>query len=398
MSVTRFYRFIVLAIAVGLASCTAHRQKDDVENIDIAGTGEVGGIAGDKNLLTGPDADSGAVNPIRIGLLVSKRPDGNDANLSAWHGAELSIKDFNERGGYKGRPVRLVVRSCDGPWGTGSKQAVSLIFNDSVIAILASTDGRNAHLIEQVITKTRVATVSAWATEVTLTQAFVPWFYRCVPNDLQQAMVMADSIYRNGEEVNLTVLYYSDYDSRNAMQTFNKFIEEKGYKLPVQIEYNPDSITADEVISMIRRNETGIVLIFGSSSMPGSLTGDIIEKLKDVLIYSNTWGLYDPALLMRIRMGHNHVNFVAPDISTGKSVSKFQEDFMKDYGYPPDAPAAYAYDGMSIILQSLLKSGPDRQKIRDCLAPIQYTQGVSGPVRFDENGNLLNHPRIIRPY
>ncbi|HLF34327.1 MAG TPA: ABC transporter substrate-binding protein [Cyclobacteriaceae bacterium] len=390
MSFSRIQWVLGLTIGIVWTGCKPAMQNDN------AGDGEARVITGDKNLLTDPDSDSGPINPIRIGLLVSKRPEGNDANLAAWQGAELSINNFNKKGGYKGRPVRLVVRSCDGPWGTGSKQAVNLVYDESVIAVLASTDGRNAHLVEQVITKTRVATVSAWATEVTLTQAFVPWFYRCVPNDLQQAMVLADSIYRNTKDVKVTVLYYSDYDSRNAMQTFNKLIEEKGFRHPEQIEFNPDSISADQVVRKIRRNKAEIVLIFGSSSMPRNYTGDIIGKLKDALIYSNSWGIYDPALIIRIRKGQYPVNFIAPDISSNEAGIKFREDFRNDYGYFPDAPATYAYDGMNILLQSLLISGPDRQKIRDCLATIHYIQGVSGEIRFDEHGNLRDLPRIIR--
>ena len=83
----------------------------------------------------------------------------------------------------------------EGPWGTGSKQAVNLVFDEEVVAMLGSHDGRNAHLVEQVSAKSRVVFLSAWSGDPTLAQAFVPWFFNCVPNDLQQADVLIEEIY-----------------------------------------------------------------------------------------------------------------------------------------------------------------------------------------------------------
>ncbi len=70
-----------------------------------------------------------------------------------------------------------------------------MVFEDEVVAIMGSLDGRNAHLAEQVATKTRIAFLSSWATDMTLSQAFVPWYFRCIPNDQQQASSLIEEIY-----------------------------------------------------------------------------------------------------------------------------------------------------------------------------------------------------------
>ncbi|NQU79931.1 MAG: hypothetical protein HQ543_00240 [Bacteroidetes bacterium] len=120
---------------------------------------------------------------IKIGLLI---PDKEA--LAAKHSAELAIRKANSRGGYSGLPFQLVVRSTEGLWGNGSKDSVSLVFDDEVVAIMGSLDGRNAHLAEQVATKTRLIFLSSWATDMTLSKALVPWYFRCLPNDKQQAI------------------------------------------------------------------------------------------------------------------------------------------------------------------------------------------------------------------
>src|SRR5512133_2520626 len=89
--------------------------------------------------------------PLKIGLLI---PDNE--SLAARQGAELAIRIANQKAGSNGKNFSLVVKSMEGPWGTGSKQAVSLIFDENVCAIMGSHDGRNAHLVEQACTKARV--------------------------------------------------------------------------------------------------------------------------------------------------------------------------------------------------------------------------------------------------
>ena len=131
---------------------------------------------------------------IKIGFLI---PD--QKNLAAKHGAELAIQQANENGRYSGIQFQLIVRSTEGPWGAGSKESVNLVFEDKVLAIIGALDGRNAHLAEQVAAKTKIAFLSTRATDMTLSQAFVPWYFRCVPNDRQQAISLIQEIYKKTE-------------------------------------------------------------------------------------------------------------------------------------------------------------------------------------------------------
>ena len=68
---------------------------------------------------------------VKIGLLIQ-----DSSWTSAVHGAELAISEANKNGGLNGRMFQLVVRSMEGPWGTGSKQAVNLIFEEKVWALI----------------------------------------------------------------------------------------------------------------------------------------------------------------------------------------------------------------------------------------------------------------------
>src|SRR5664280_296593 len=170
---------------------------------------------------------------VKIGLLIS---DNN--SLSAVHGAEMAIRKANEQGGYRNKPFQLVVRSMEGPWGTGSNQAVSLIFEDNVCALMSSGDGRNGHLIEQVAAKTRIVYLSSWASDPTLAEAFVPWYFSCAPTDIQQADALIEEIYDKRKLTKIVAVSGNDYDSKLALENFVKQTKLEGKTDPLQLLYD----------------------------------------------------------------------------------------------------------------------------------------------------------------
>ncbi len=135
--------------------------------------------------------------------------------------AELAIQEANERGGFKGIPFQLVVRTTEGPWGAGSKESVALVYENDVRAIVGSLDGRNAHLAEQVAAKSHLVYLETRATDPTLSQAYVPWFIRNVPNDNQQAMAILDLIGEEGAG-NTAILVSESYDTRYAVKSLTE--------------------------------------------------------------------------------------------------------------------------------------------------------------------------------
>ena len=56
------------------------------------------------------------------------------------------------------------------------------------------------------------------------------------------------------------------------------------------------------------------------------------------------------------------------------------------YGSRPGPVAAYAFDGMNLIIESIKKAAPDKEKVRIEMANIQY-EGVTGMIQFDDKGN-----------
>ena len=327
---------------------------------------------------------------IKIGFLI---PDQN--KLSAKHGAELAIKKANENGGYSGNPFQLIVRSTEGPWGAGSKESVNLVFEDEVLAIIGSLDGRNAHLVEQVAAKTKIAFLSTRATDMTLSQAFVPWFFRCVPNDRQQAISLIQGIIRSNKAENIATISTGDYDSKHAVDAFLKVVDSMNIAKPKQFFAESSGNNFYEILNEIENSDVTSIVLFGDYSFASKIV--LAKKQRNMLqpIFGSLSVLYNQK--------ESDVSFdIFDDVIvissnhwfTDEGVA-FQKEFEKTFGYKPSVAAAFAYDGVNIIIEAIKNAGPDRDKIIGRLAKIKYRGGVTGNIQFDVNGNRVGNPKLL---
>lgn len=321
---------------------------------------------------------------IRIGLLIT-----DNKSLAARHGAELAIMEANRKGGYNGHSFELVVRSMEGSWGTGSKQAVNLIFEEQVCAILGSHDGRNAHLAEQVAVKARIVFLSAWATDPTLSQAFVPWFFNCIPNDIQQADNLIDDIY-NRKKINTVVLVAdSSYDSSVAVKSFIKRVRAAGEREPVQLNYSVRNPDLNDLIRTIQNSHTEGVVLFGEPSFSAEVLQHIRSEKIIVAVFGTLSLLNENEINDQIMNSFEGVVFSSSGFWLNPGSSVFINEYQKTFGKNPGLVAAYAYDGMSLLIQAVRDSGPDRDNIQKSLMKLK-SEGVTGNIQFDTKGNRLN--------
>jgi branched-chain amino acid transport system substrate-binding protein len=326
---------------------------------------------------------------VKIGLLIQ---DNN--SLAARYGAELAIRKANETGGFKGKKFRLVTRSMEGPWGTGSKQAVDLIFQENVCAIMGSHDGRNAHLVEQVSTKARIVFLSAWASDPTLAQAFVPWYFSCVPNDLQQADAFIKEIYDRRKLIRIATISDNGYDSKLSVQSLVKKIKIAGKKEPVQFSYDNPLQDFNDILDKI--NKTGIdgIILFGKPSASLKFMSQM-EKRKMKQRVFGAISLLDEneSSVQEQEEFKNMILFVSGNWSGPKGLA-FRKEYQRLYGNVPGAVAAYSFDGMSLLIEAIKKSGTDREEIQKALTKIRF-DGVTGPIQFDEKGKRIGAANLV---
>jgi branched-chain amino acid transport system substrate-binding protein len=321
-----------------------------------------------------------AQDVIKIGLLI---PDAKAT--AARQGAQLAVDQMNRKGGCHGKPFRIAIRNMDGPWGTGSKQAVDLIFTEKAVAILVSNDGRNAHLAEQAVTKTQVPMISAWSGDPTLSQAFVPWFFTCIPNNLQQAAAMADEIYSRKKFSKVCVVTDDQYDSQSAATAFNRKIRELKLPEPVSVVIKTgDPVTP--VVNQVKSAGSQALVVFCAPATALKVLRQLKAANMNLPVYGNSFSVNEDTLTPEEINTFTHTFRMAVGTWNGPVRDAFVTAYEKQYAKHPGPVAAFMYDAATAMMEAINKGGTDRLAIQQALMKLQFT-GTTGPVRFDSKGN-----------
>jgi|WetSurMetagenome_2_1015567.scaffolds.fasta_scaffold16149_2 branched-chain amino acid transport system substrate-binding protein len=325
--------------------------------------------------------DQGIKRTIKIGLLVQ-----NNNSREARNGAELAVMEANKKEEVNGITFGLVIRSMEGPWGTGSKQAVDLIFEEKVACIVGSHDGRNAHLVEQVATKARVVFLSAWSGDPTLSQAFVPWFFNCVPNDTQQTNFLIEEIYTKRKFRKIAIATDSSYDSVIALKSFLKRASASGMENPLIFTINNSDYGLNDQLNKLRKADVNCIVLLGQPEASTKFVQELRHRKMNLPVFGTLSVLGE-----RDSSAHNSWEFEGAMVSTsGKwfltDGSAFSRMYQNRFGVLPGAVAAYTYDSVNLIFEAIRAAGTDREKIQKFLLQIHY-KGVTGEFNFDEKGN-----------
>lgn len=304
---------------------------------------------------------------ISIGLLIH---DQDLPDIAA--AAELAIEEANMEGGYKGSIFKLQVRTAEGSWGAGSKESVNLVYEDRVRAIIGSLDGRNGHLAEQVATKSHLAYIETYATEPTLSQAFVPWFMRVVPNDNQQSELIIGKIQEEGG-TGVVILSNGSYDCRYAVKSLTRIMAQKAGISPVLIPLDSAGTDLKVLAANIISKQADHLIIPFSAPFHGELVRMLRDRHPDLKIY-----------------GTLHFSF---GVEHRKETWKPYEGM---YLLGPQSHAAFLYDAVNLVIHAIRQVGTEREAITEYISSSTHSNGATGKISFDKLGNRTDAARLYQ--
>lgn len=312
---------------------------------------------------------------IKIGFLIRDKSD-----KAVQQAAILAIKHANAKGGYNGTPFNLIIKSCEGPWGVGSKQAVSLIYDDEVSLLVGALDGRNAHLAEQVAAKSHIVFLTTLSSDPTLSRAYVPWYFRLVPDDRQQAEVLAAEIYIIDKAKKAAIISMDNYDGIMSVESMVKKVKEKRLPEPEVLM----GLTELELFGKITKNPWDAVVLSGTSKNASVIINKLKSSNRNIKIYAflnlfNFMDEYQPKPMENIK-------FVSPFGMNELKWLNFEKAYQSKYGNNPSPSLAFVYDGIMLSIGAIKKFGSDPDNIRNGFKSLVY-KGITGEIKFDKLGN-----------
>jgi len=327
------------------------------------------------------------IDEVRIGFLgpVENHPDERLGKMML-AGAQLATDEANRAGGYCGKPFKLMVHNDQAIWGASSNEIVKMAYDDKVWAMLGSISADSTHIALRVSLKAEVPIVNSAATDPTIPETIIPWYFTTIQDDRVQSYTLARRIYTDLGLQKIALLRVNDRYGRFGVLKFKDASRRLGHPVFIEQKYMPGDMDFRRQLRIIAESGADGIVVWGDAPAAGAILKQARERGMKQRVFGSYRVLGDD--LLRIAGGAAEgLEIVFPfDLSRDDPAwLAFNERFEKQFNRRPEVFASLAYDTMNILLGAICRAGLNRGRIRDALTGLERYKGVTGEMVFDPN-------------
>ena len=298
-------------------------------------------------------------------------------------GIELAVKLYNEKGGYKGQKVNLIIYDTEGKPPKAVENTTRLITRDKCFALLGATSSGETLAIIDVAQNNEIPLLVPAPTAAEITQRHInqpkSYIFRVSFLDTYQISMILDYIQAKGFK-NIVLLNATSGWGETAREDVLKGLAARNLKLAAPPERcnDTDSDMTSQLSKFKAANADFLIAMIYSPAAVQVVKS--MEKINFRIPMASTWGLIAPNYLALggkdIVEGTITVASFAPDANA--KAKSFHELVVKEYGkdfFP--VCTAQGFDAANLILRALDKVGPDPKKIRDAIEIMDDFEGVT---------------------
>jgi len=348
--------------------------------------------------------DPTGLTEIRIGVLapISPHPQ-QQLGERMLHGAQLAIEEANARGGYGGKPFRLMLhndydnwqantvygteRPTDAEiWGSASDEVVKMVYDEKDWAIFGSISSESTHIALRVALRAEIPIVNSASTDPTIPETYIPWYFTNIQDDRVQSLTLARHIYTELGLKRVALLRVNERYGRFGVPKFRDAARRLGHPVVIEQKFLPGATDFTSQLKVIEASRTDAVVLW-ADELPAAL---ILKQMRAAGMKQRVFGAYrtlGQTLLKEAGSDAEGFEAVFPYDPTRKDPRwiDFNHRFEQRFQEKPDQFAALAFDAMNGLLDSICKAGLNRARIHDALANIEQYDGVTGHMIFDPN-------------
>ena len=324
-------------------------------------------------------AESAAGADLKIGFTLSLTGGTDDYGKAARMGAQLALKEYNDKGGYQGQKVEAVIYDDETKPAKGVENVTRLITRDKVFAIVGPVNSGVALAIIDIAQKNQIPLIDTIATAEQIIERYqnAPknYVFRVSLNDGIQTSFMIDYI-KSRKYQRIGLMHDSTGWGQSGRDTALRLLKDANLDLAAGPEVF-DQNDSDMTTQLTKMRDAKVDFVIAYSLAPAAVQiAKSMQKIGLKAPWTGTWALVAPNFLKlggkELIEGVMAVTSYTPEHSANaKALHEKVERVFKDQGgdFHPVA-TAQTYDGVRLLLNALDKVGPDPQKIRDALEEI----------------------------
>jgi len=352
---------------------------------------------------TTPPAAPAAEGPVKIALLAPLTGAVPTFGQSTKEGAELAVKEWNDKGGLLGQKIELIVEDSQCEADPGVNAANKVINQDGAKYIIGEVCSKSSIPISEVANPAGVIQISPTSTNPSVTVAgdgkTKDYIFRACFIDPFQGLVMAKFATEKGYKTAFVMYDQGNDYTVGLAEAFEKAFVEMGGKILGKETY----VSTDTDFSAIltKAKDSGaevlylpdyynIVNLVGAQAKQMGLTavmmgGDGWDS-SDLHVAAADGGFYS-----------NHYDASDPRPEVKAFLERYGAAYKNEDGTPkvPDALATLAYDAANILFQAIQAAGTvDTAKVKDAIASGTFPV-VSGTVKYDASHNPIKNAVVV---
>jgi branched-chain amino acid transport system substrate-binding protein len=329
--------------------------------------------------------------------------------LRMLHGAQLAVEEANARGGYGGKPFKLMLHNDydnwqaktvygeDRPtdptiWGSASNEVVKMVYDDQDWAIFGSISSESTHIALRVALRAEIPIVNSASTDPTIPETYIPWYFTDLQDDRVQDLTLARHIYTELGLKRVAILRVNSRYGRFGVIKFRDASRRLGHPVVIEQKFLPGDTDYTRELKIIQSSRTDAIVLW-TDEIPAA---NILKQMKALGMKQRVFGSYrtlGPELLAEAGSAAEGFEAVFPYDPTRNDPRRleFNSRFEARFHEKPEQFASLAYDAMNALLGSICRAGLNRARIHDALANIEDYDGVTGHMIFDPNQKNVAH-------
>jgi len=340
---------------------------------------------------------TGCSHDVKIGAVISESGAAAAYGESVRKGLDLAQAEIEAAGSLEnGGKVTLVYKDDATIPSRGREVAQELIDQEGVGIIIGAVSSTVSLAIAPLCEERKVILLSPSASTPQLSEAG-EHIYRIYPSDIGEGMSMARFAKDLGLERLVVFAHDTDY-GRGLSTVFQQQYESK-FRQVVQTFLFPEGDTAgfaEMVAQVAGLGADGIYVVAYQQDVAELLKALRRAKLATVVTASSAV----TGAIVRLA-GEAAENLVFPQTtfdldSTDPAVAAFVRAYRAKYDQDPDIYAAHGYDSLKILVEAINSAQSTHPKdLTVVLSGMHDYPGAAGPTTFDQNGDVVRHPRIL---
>lgn len=332
------------------------------------------------------DGDAAAKpGPIRIGVILDRSGPAKQVGAEQEESLNLAVDVVNQRGGIDGRTIELVVEDDMSSPATAAKLATELTADDSISLLVGSSSAATTQAIRPIAEagyRALLAPVAAGGIDDSS-----GWVFSTGLDPSLQVNALIGNLAANGVS-SLGLLLEDSAASSGVADLVTEAAAGAGIGVVGQAQFSAAGTDLAGQIDPVVAAEPQAVLMWGRPSNLASVAsayhalGGTGQMAFSADAASPSW-LADVGDDAEGAIAASSKVLVADklgDDPADKPAKDFVTEFAGQYGDQPSAAAGYAYDAITLALQTLDSGGPDARprEIRDRLENTGEFAGVTG--------------------